>query len=547
MLRRLALIAVLLVLIAATWLANVAHLGVAVPPEETRKESDVSPEHGEWFGKEKYGVSHAFLFGDPFERGVSWGRLVRPLLVRQETALVEKLNEFFPSRAVQVGLVLLAKRWFWGIDSFIERDWKLEMYGVSFSAPPEYRSLGDPYTRQLAYHGLHEVGQLFVDYGDEGFACTVLAVPKGRNWLIGRNLDFEGGRIFDEEKIVKWVFPEKGYPFVSVIWGGMVGAVTGVNAKGVFISINAAGSKDFARLGTPSTFILLKALQSSANAEEAVEVFRREQTIITEIFVVGSPGSPLYVIEKSPKRIAVTAHNDPVAVANHLLDPMWAGDSVNEFRRTELTSLARLNRGNELVKSLRSQKKTATASEMVGALRDKRVDGALLPGNRSAIDALIATHGVIFDSSEGTLYVSKGPSLTGEFYGFDLAKSFAQKKPVLRAILAADKEIPPADYARIKQDIQLAGRLVTHPRSWNCDSHEQLLRGLRASFEHYLKYMALGLVEDRCLGKGKGYDSWTKARLLKPAYARERKVVEENLKLKTGIRAASTTNHAFSP
>ena len=63
--------------------------------------------------------------------------------------------------------------------------------------------------------------------------------------IIGRNFDFEGGRIFDDEKILKWVFPSNGIPFVSVIWAGMVGAVTGVNASGVYISINAAGTVCF--------------------------------------------------------------------------------------------------------------------------------------------------------------------------------------------------------------------------------------------------------------------------------------------------------------
>ncbi len=75
------------------------------------------------------------------------------------------------------------------------------MYGISRSAPRKYDYLADPYTRQVAYHGLHEVGQMMVDQGfEEGMACTVIAVKRGRQWILGRNFDFEGGRIFDKEK-----------------------------------------------------------------------------------------------------------------------------------------------------------------------------------------------------------------------------------------------------------------------------------------------------------------------------------------------------------
>jgi len=528
--RWLASIFLLSILLLLTWLANVAHLGVVVPPAESRngQEEASRTNLSAWYPKETHGVNHAFLVGDSFERGYAWGKLTKPLLVKQEQALADKLDELIPSRFVQRALFLFAKRWFWGIDPYIEDEWKREMYGVSLSAPEEFRSLGEPYLRQVAYHGLHEVGQMFVDYGDEGFACTVLAVPNGKSWLVGRNLDFEAGRIFDEEKVLKWVYPEHGNPFVSVIWSGMVGAVTGVNSKGVYISINAAGSEDFARLGTPSTFILLKALQYSSTAEEALEIFRKEKTIITEIFVVSAPGSPFYVIEKSPGKMVVAKHDGPTAVANHLLDPVWSKDKVNEFRRTDLTSSTRLSRGTELVNELAAGK-SRDPSLMVLALRDKRVGGELLPGNRSAIDALIATHSVVYDSASGTLFVSKGPSLSGEFLGYDLAKSFAQRKPVATRVIPADKDVNPARYTAIKGDLQLFGRIVNDQNGWDCDGFTELLRGLRGSpTEHYLKYMAIGLVEDRCIDGLLGKGNWVKASALKPAYARERKVVQEH-------------------
>jgi hypothetical protein len=57
-------------------------------------------------------------------------------------------------------------------------------------------------------------------------------------------------------------------------------------------------------------------------------------------------------------------------------------------------------------------------------LRDRRgVNDVELPlGDRRAIDALIATHGVIMDTQERTLWVSVSPHLLGRFVAFDLVR-----------------------------------------------------------------------------------------------------------------------------
>jgi isopenicillin-N N-acyltransferase-like protein len=60
----------------------------------------------------------------------------------------------------------------------------------------------------------------------------------------------------------------------------------------------------------------------------------------------------------------------------------------------------------------------------VAILRDKRGPGSTeLPlGHRSAIDALIATHSVLMDTTARILWVSEGPHATGRFVEFDLAE-----------------------------------------------------------------------------------------------------------------------------
>ena len=58
----------------------------------------------------------------------------------------------------------------------------------------------------------------------------------------------------------------------------------------------------------------------------------------------------------------------------------------------------------------------------VALLRDRKGlgDAVLALGDRSAINALIATHGVVMDTKQRVLWVGESPHLLGRFVAFDL-------------------------------------------------------------------------------------------------------------------------------
>ena len=68
------------------------------------------------------------------------------------------------------------------------------------------------------------------------------------------------------------------------------------------------------------------------------------------------------------------------------------------------------------------------AQQALAILRDRRGVGDVpLPlGDRRALDALIATHGVIFDTRERVLWVSEPPHLLGRFVAFDLGRMLGE-------------------------------------------------------------------------------------------------------------------------
>ena len=523
----------LLALLILTWSIDIFHVGVfPVPPLESER-----PHSSQWLGKEKFGINQLVLSGGAFERGLDAGKATARLLFSQEKELTDQLRSFLPSIFARDAFFLVIIRWFWGAEKYFEPWATREMYGVSKSASHDFDDLGDPFTRQIAYHGLHEVGQLMVDQGSEDMGCTVVAVPHAQSWIIGRNFDFEGGRVFDSEKIMKWVFPDQGYAFISVIWAGMVGAVTGVNEFGVYISLNAAGSRDFRRHGTPSTLVLLKALQFSKTADEALQIIKDGTMFITDIFVVADRHSrTVYRVEKSPLHTEVLPYTVPLIVTNHLLSPRWSMDSINVFRRDELTSGVRAARGEQLLAALQRKKLTDSRKvelEVLEILRDKgEHEGKPLHlGNRRAIDAQIATHAVVYNAAEHLLYVSQGPGVSGAFVGFDLAASFKAKTPVAIGRLPRDPRVSDATFSEVRGAAKVVSQVARMIRKGQCAEGEKFLQALAPGVgtQNYSYYSVLGDYR-KCIGDVLGAKAaWKRALGMAPAYPRESRALEGKL------------------
>jgi hypothetical protein len=106
-------------------------------------------------------------------------------------------------------------------------------------------------------------------------------------------------------------------------------------------------------------------------------------------------------------------------VANAFEGPL-ASDPKNRRVLAVTTSAARDARLRELLGS--GAPPHETVEDALAMLRDHRCTGGVTcpRGDRRSIDALIATHGVVADTTARVLYVSVGPHLSGRFVGIDL-------------------------------------------------------------------------------------------------------------------------------
>jgi hypothetical protein len=114
---------------------------------------------------------------------------------------------------------------------------------------------------------------------------------------------------------------------------------------------------------------------------------------------------------------------DAAAVTNHFSGPA-ASDPKNLSVLAHTSTRARKARADELVAAVT---RPVTPASAVTLLRDRRGfgDRPLALGDRDAIDALIATHGVVMDTRARRLWVSVAPHLLGPFVAFDLGRMLA--------------------------------------------------------------------------------------------------------------------------
>ncbi len=492
------------VLLGITWIVSVYHLSVFPSPIFDRDVATASGQPDEWLPRNLDGLNHLILSGHPYKRGQAVGRLTKHLLDLEEDYLVAEMERFFPNVAIRHTLLFAVRRFYWGIEPWFP-DWAVhEMAGVSEFSTDKYNFYADPMTRQIAYHGVHELGQMFVDFEKGDFGCTLMATPFQNGWVVGRNFDFEAVRILDTEKILKWVFPDDGYAHVAVTWAGMVGAVTGVNEHGVYVSINAAGSADFRRYGTPSTLVLVDVLQRAKTSEEAVKIIEDAEVFITDLFVVTDAHGSLYRIEKTPDRVRSMKMTGPTAVANHLIHPDFAEDGINKFRREQQTTSFRGQRAEALVNAVPpGLTDTELEDRMLVMLRDKNnVNGEPLHlGNRRALDALIATHSVIYNSAAGRLFVSKSPALAGGYNGYDLKESFAQRKPIFVRSLPADATVSEEFFFEFKSQLAKLTYAKTQMQDGACELALSILKEQESLLADHTEYLqALGDTY-KCLGQ----------------------------------------------
>ncbi len=365
------------------------------------------------------------LAGTAEEIGHAHGRLLRPEMVETERVVWDLFRTHVPNALFRVALTDLALLRYRSLDTGMDPARLMEIAAQARAFSPDVFANELPtYQRFVYLTALYDIALSFETSPLIGCTSFFFAgEAAGGDVILSRAFDFEAHDVFDEKKAVFLVEETGMIPFASVAWPGLVGVVSGMNVEGVAAVVHGARAGEPESRGEPVVHALRRVLSRARSADEGVRLLSESRPMVSHVVIVADASGAAYSVERvpghpaHPRRLGTRA-----AVTNHLEGP-HASDPKNERVRRTTSTLARRRRADEL---LAEQKGRMDAAAAVALLRDRRgAQGAALPlGSRDAIDALIATHGVVMSLRERILWVSEAPHLLGRFVPFDLQVAF---------------------------------------------------------------------------------------------------------------------------
>ncbi len=397
--------------------------------------------------RNKQGIWELYLSGNPLQLGLNSGALTQRLYHRQDSLFFNKLTDFVPSERQQHFIYKFLKWFNRDIDKNIIPAYRAELYGQSRYSDTLFDYIAPKYERSLYLHSAHDIGHALQDLMLVG--CSSFAVwgehTQGEKLLIGRNFDFYLSDDFATEKIIRFVRPDKGIPFMSYAWGGMIGVISGMNLEGLTVTINAGKSNIPLKVRTPISLLCREILENASTTEQAIAIARKRKVFVSEAIMVGSAKEhKAVIIEVSPKKFGVyEATNGMLLCTNHFQSIPYAKDKKNLKQIKQTHTAYRYKRMQELI----AENDKLTPKQMAAILRNTEGLGgkAIGYGNEKALNQLLAYHSVIFSPEERIAWVSTNPYQLGEFIAYDLKEIFKGKTYPLHSVYPQSNQNIPSD------------------------------------------------------------------------------------------------------
>ena len=381
--------------------------------------------------KNKQQLWELYIKGNPLQLGYNNGALTQNLMQKQEEIFFSKVEGFVPSKFKQKLLRGFLKWYNRKMYLNVREDYQAELFGLSQYSSDKYDFIAPKYLRSLYLHGAHDIGHAMQDLMMVG--CTSLAVwdenTEDGDLLIGRNFDFYVGEDFAKNKLIEFVEPAAGIPYMSVSWPGMIGVVSGMNKEGITVTINAGKSKIPLTAKTPISLVTREILQYAKNIDEAIAIAKKRKVFVSESILVGSANDKnAVIIEVAPDNFGVykVENSNRIFCTNHFQSDAYKDDKRNQKHIIESHSEYRYEKLQELLE----ENEKVNPEKMASILRDKSglKNEKIGYGNEKAINQLLAHHAVIFSPQKKLVWVSSNPYQLGEFVCYDLKEIFSDKR-----------------------------------------------------------------------------------------------------------------------
>jgi hypothetical protein len=380
-----------------------------------------------WLRKSESGLWELYTSGEPYERGVKGGVLMKELMREQEQAFSNRLVSLVPNSLYRSALHAFISWFNRDLPAHVSEEQKLEIAGFSEFASEEFNAIGPAYQRMLTYHAAHDIGHALQNLALVGCSSFGTWNPRTNDssLLIGRNFDFYMGDDFARTKVVHFIRPSTGIPFVTITWPAMTGVVSGMNKAGLTVTLNAAKSPVPSGAYTPISLLAREILQYASTIQQAVAIAGSRKTFVAESLLIGSAAdNRAVVIEKSVDTMDVyDPANGKLLCTNHYQSKALAESELNVSFRRESASAYRFARLRELVNAAGQM----TPAKAASILRDRNgLQGKKIGnGNEKALNQLICHHSVIFQPVQRRIWVSTTDWQLGKYVCYDLNRIFA--------------------------------------------------------------------------------------------------------------------------
>lgn len=483
-----------------------------------------------WLQLNDHGLYEMYIEGKPYERGIVYGKIAKELLYAQELAFTNEIKRMIPSESYLKFLRYIVRFMNKDLGQYVIDEYQEEIYGISQSASHEFDWIGNNYNRQLNYHAAHDIGHALANMMLVG--CTSFATWNGASvdsqLIVGRNFDFYVGDEFAKKKIIAFYRPEKGIPFMSVIWGGFTGVVSGMNLKGLTVTINANKSSIPFGAATPVSLVAREILQYASTINDAVAIARKRKMFVSESFLVSSAiDNKAVVIEKTPDDLDVyDPEEQQIMCTNHYQGESLALQKLNLEQMKSSASVYRYQRLTELL----AANKPMTPAKAAAILRDykglKNADIGLT--NEKAMNQFIAHHSIIFEPKKRLVWISTSPWQEGEYLCYDLNKIFtnaAQVSPLYEVdkTISSDTLVHTKTFGQLKRYLELESK---HQRHMDVSPSEIVA----VNPTYYDSYRIAGDIYLEKHKKDSALQMYSKALIFEIATENEKESIQEKIK-----------------
>ncbi|MBP8849005.1 MAG: hypothetical protein KBG80_00480 [Breznakibacter sp.] len=484
----------------------------------------------------KNGLWEIYLEGDAINRGTTLGKLTKELLHYQEQTFIDQIREIIPSDSYLKFLRFFTIIFNRNMGAFVPEEFREEIYGMSLSCSDEFDAIGPAYERQLNYHGAHDIGHTMQEYMLVG--CSSFGVWENKSsdstLLIGRNFDFFVGDNFAKNKLITFVSPSKGYKYAAIGWAGMIGVLSGMNEKGLTITINAAKGDIPTSAAMPISILAREILQYASTIDEAYKIAQSRHTFVSESLLIGSAiDKKAAIIEKTPYQIALfQSSTNQIICTNHYQADNYKKDPKNIENIQNSDSPYRYARLEELL----AENKTISPIIASTILRDRHGKNNTEIGftNEKSLNQDIAHHSVIFKPQQGLMWVSTSPWQSGEYVCYDLNKifngvNFSKEIYVDSLTIAADSTFLKTNFQKIidyRLGVRELKKSMTNELPLSAQKLDDFIQ-LNPNF--YYVYTLLGDYHHHFADKEKALWNWEKALTLEIPRKNERDAIENKI------------------